>query len=178
MFQTSKMFAFAFATAVAIPALAGAAPVLFASSVGVNQNYSFAEVIRPGDAIEFRFTALDDFKIASFSMSGTGTNAEADVRDIRFGLTEPASSFFTTVSSVGVTAAGFGFLPGMSYAMGDVFSVFFTDGITNDVGLTLSFDTMPVAPIPLPAAGLLLGPVLLAGAAAALRRRKSARTAV
>lgn len=172
------MFAFAFATAVTIPALAGAASVTFSSSVAANQNYSFAEVIRPGDAIEFRFTALDDFKIISFSVSGTGTNAEDDVRDIRFGLVDPASQAFTTVSSVGNSAAGFGFLPGMTYAMGDVFSVFFTDGITNDVGLTLSFDTAPVAAVPLPAAGLLLGPVLLAGAAAALRRRKSARASV
>lgn len=172
------MFAFAFATAVAIPALAGAASVTFSEQIAANQNYSFAKVISPGDAIEFRFTALDDFKIVSFSVSGTGTNTEDDVRDIRFGLTEPTSNAFTTVSSVGSSAAGFGFLPGMTYAMGDVFSVFFTDGITNDVGLTLSFDTTAVAPIPLPAAGLLLGPVLLAGAAAALRRRKSARASV
>jgi len=174
MFMHARLVVLVSAAVATMPTLANAAAVVFNNDIGAGQNHSFTAVIKPGDSIEFRFTALDDFKIDSFAVSGTGTSAEADVRDVRFGLSLPASGLFSTVSSVGDAAAGFGFITGMAYVMDDVFSVFFEDGITEEVGLTLSFDTTAVAAVPLPAAGLLLAPVLLAGAASAFRRRKAA----
>jgi hypothetical protein len=172
MFGFAKPVLLAAFVAVSVPTLAAAASVVIQDQISVGVDYSFAEVISPGDTIEFRFTPLTGLKINSFSVSGTGTNAEDDVRDIRFGLSNPPAEIFSSVDSVGETAAGFGFIDGGIWNKGSVFSIFFSDGIDNDVGLTLSFET---SPIPLPAAGLLLGPVVLAAGAAALRRRKAHR---
>lgn len=124
--------------------------------------------------MDFRFTVLEDLRIPEFSLSGTGKNGEADVEDIRFGFVEPVTNQFTTVSSVGGAAAGFGFLDGMTFDTGSMFSVIFEDGITDDVAVTVSFGTESISPIPLPATGLLLAPFLLAGGIIGLRRRKAA----
>ena len=95
---------------------------------------------------------------------------------IRFGFVEPLTSEFTQIFSIGSVAAGIGFLNGGTFDVGQMFSVIFDDGITNDVAVTLSFGT-DVSAVPLPATGLLLAPFLLAGGIAGWRRRKSARTA-
>lgn len=178
MFSHAMKHAVAAALAVVLPAMANAATVVVPNSISVNGQYSFAHVISPGETVQFLFTVLDDLTIDSFSVAGTGTNGGSDIRDIAFGMMQPVTQHFSSVSAVGQAAAGFGFLTGGTFAMGDVFSVFFQDGITDDVGLTLSFETVAVAPVPLPAAGMMLAPVLLVGGAAALRRRKATRSKV
>ncbi|MFN3972079.1 MAG: hypothetical protein ACK4GO_03090 [Gemmobacter sp.] len=170
------MFLLATAAAVAMPALANAAVVVFTNTLVADENYTFATVIQPGDSIEYRFTVLENLNIPQFSMSATGNNAEADVREIRFGFMQPVTGMFTTIQSIGSVAAGFGFMEGASFSAGDMFAVIFQDGITNDVSLTLSFGT-EVSAVPLPATGLLLAPFLLAGGIAGWRRRKSAQVA-
>ena len=144
-------------------------------TLNVDESYSYARVLQPGDTLQYRFTVLDDLKIKTFAMSATGTDAEADVRSIRFGFMEPLTGKFTFVQSIGSIAAGLGFLDGKSFEAGSVFKIIFKDGITNDVGLTLSFNT--VAAVPLPATGLLLAPFLLVGGLAGWRRRKAALAA-
>jgi hypothetical protein len=160
--------------AVVAPFMASAAVVL-PYDVNVGVNYAYAQVISPGGDVEFKFTVLDDVKIASFAVTGAGTgssnlNAENDVRDIMYGFALPATDSFSTVMSNNNTAFGGGFLPGGTFKAGTSFSIFFQDGIINDVALGLSFKTTPV---PLPAAGMLLAPVLVAGGIAAARRRKA-----
>lgn len=172
MFTHARMFVFATATAVIAPALTNAATVTFENVVNVNENYSYAHVIEPGSSVEFRFTALDELYIKEFSVSATGTNAEADIRDVRFGMVEPLTGLFTTIESIGSVSAGISFIAGMKFDIGSIFSVIFEDGITNDVAVTLSFATESVSPIPLPAAGFLLAPILLLGGVIGARRRK------
>ncbi|MCW1917505.1 hypothetical protein NX862_01935 [Rhodobacter sp. KR11] len=174
MLSHGKAFLLATATATAIffPVCSQAATILRLNALTANQTFTGAEVIRPGDTLEFRFTALEDLMIDAFSLSGTGNNTEADLRDIRFGLTLPPTGFFNPVSSDGTAAAGIGFLTGGTFLMGSVFSIYFQDGISDDVGITLSFRTDPVA-VPLPAAGLLLAPMMGLAGVVARRRRKA-----
>lgn len=130
-------------------------------------DYSFVRVIAPGDDLEFRFAAPDGGKIESFPVSGTGTNAEDGVHDVRFGLTSPPTEMLSEAPLTGKLRGGFGCLDGSTWDRKSGCSFFFGDGIDPDAGLTLSFET---SPIPLPASGLLLGPVLLAVAARAEAR--------
>jgi hypothetical protein len=171
------MLVLATAAAISIPSLANSAVIVFNNTLSADQNYSYANVIQPGDMLEYRFSVLEELLIENFSVSATGNNAEADVEDIRFGFVEPLTGLFTTIQSIGTVAAGVGFLDGMTFAVGSVFSVIFDDGITNDVAVTLSFGTETVSPVPLPATGLLLAPFLLAGGIAGWRRRRAAQAA-
>lgn len=166
------MFLLATATAVSMPALASAAVITYDNNVSLNQNYSFSGVIAPGDDLQFRFTVLDDLFIPNFAVSASGNDAKADVEEIRFGLIQPVTGEFTLIEAVGDVASGLGFIEGMAFDAGDMFSVFFSDGIENDVAVTVSFGSEALSPVPLPAGGLLMVPFLLAGGIAAWRRRK------
>lgn len=170
MFANSKAFLLAAVTAVVTPAFAHAATV----SLVANQNYTFAEVISPDETLEFRFEVSEDLMIANYSVSGTGTNTGVDLETITFGFSQPTSDGFDVIQVQGNAAAGIGFLEGRTWRAGDMFSIFVEDGIRNDVGITLSFATESIAPIPLPATALMLAPVLLGGGLVAMRRRKTA----
>jgi hypothetical protein len=169
--------------AVVAPLMASAAVLSYYVDVGVS--YAYGTTISPGGHVAFRFIALDDIRIRSFAISATASGTDAaeamdDIADVTFGFTSSPSNKFTTIGSSGNVAFGGGFLlPSDSASPSDsffdvckncVFFIHFEDGITNDVGLALSFAT---APIPLPAAGMLLAPVLVAGGIAAARRRKA-----
>jgi hypothetical protein len=171
------MLLLATATAITMPALANAAAIVFNETVSADENYSFAAVIAPGDSLEWSFTVLEDLVIETFSVSGTGTDAGDDLAAVTFGMFQPTTGTYLMIETIGNVAAGLGFIDGASFLAGDMFSIFFDDGVDNDVAVTLSFGTQ-VAAIPLPATGLLLAPFLLAGGVAGLRRRKAARAAV
>lgn len=156
--------------AVAIP-LGAQTAVVSTTDLVAGQFFTGAEVLVPGNLIEFQFNVLQRLKIDQFSLSGTGNDAGADLSDVRFGFSLPTTVPFTTVTSQGSSAFAGGFLPGSVFAAGDTFSVFLSDGIINPVSLTLSFST---ATVPLPAAGLLLGPILLLGGVVARRRSRKA----
>ena len=176
MKYNSRAFALAALLAFAAPLSATAASILVVNPITAGETYTWTSVINPGDGLEFRFNVLEDLDLASFSLAATGNNGGSDVADIRFGFAMPLDGVFTTIIASGTSAAGLGFLPGASFMMGDVFSIFFEDGITDEVGVSVSFRT-DVAAVPLPATALLLGPFLLGGGFAAARRRKLARTA-
>lgn len=178
MFSKAKILMVALAAAVVSPAAATATTVNY--DLVKNTAYSIAQVILPNGDVEFAFTVKQPLKIAEFALTAstagdTVTEAVDDLDHIRFGFTVPPVDQFSTLVPYFNTAIGFGTLPGGSYARNDTFSIFVTDGIENPVGLTLSFQT---AAIPVPAAGLMLAPVLLAGGVVALRRRKAALAAV
>ena len=176
MMKHSRAFGLAALLALISPVMTQAATILFTNSIGAGQSFTGATDINPGDDVEFRFNVLQNINIGSFAFSATGNNAGADVADIKFGLVMPLTGAFTTIITSGTSAAGLGFLPGASFMMGDMFSIFFEDGVTNAVGVTVSFRT-ELAAVPLPATALLLGPFLLAGAGAVIRRRKMGRNA-
>jgi hypothetical protein len=166
---------------IAVAALLLLAPTANAATVTYNSNLSVgsivneAQVILPGDELEFRYTALEDLSIVSFALSGTGTSSGGDVEDITFGFTSPGTNSFSSIVTVGNTASGGGFLGGLSLMAGDVFSIFFSDGISNPVPLTLSFQTDPPSAIPVPASGLFLASALAGFGVFASRKRRAKR---
>lgn len=153
-----------------LPAAAGAATVTTAD-LTAGEFVSAAGVLAPGDQLEFRYNVLQDLNIASIAVSGTGNSSGLDLAAARFGYTSPATSMFTDITTDGTSTFGGGFLPGLTLLAGEMFSVFFDDGIDESIAVTLSFQTAP-APIPVPASGVLLGGVLLAIGAFAKRGRQ------
>lgn len=157
-----------------MPGLAQAVLVLFEYDIGAPGDFGYASVINPGDSLEFRFHVLVDLMIDGFSLSATGNSAEADVRDIKFGMIHPLAGAFSIFGSENNVAGAFGFLDGASFAAGQIFSIYMEDGINHPVPVTLSFETTAV---PLPAAGLLMAPFVVAAGLVSRRRRKAAAKA-
>ncbi|MFN3642384.1 MAG: hypothetical protein ACK4TB_05590 [Gemmobacter sp.] len=172
MFTKTRAFLFATVAAVMLPAVASAATVTIDNSLNANQTFSGVSLITPGGVVEFRFTVLEDLVIQSFSMVATGNNATDDLENIRYGFEQPAMNPFSLIQLDGTAAAALGFLSGGTWLAGSMFSIFFEDGIDDDVGLSLSFRTN-VPAIPLPAGIVLLAPLLLAGGMIGLRRRRA-----
>lgn len=96
-----------------------------------------------------------------------------DLGTVKFGTTYSAEDSLWTWTTPGL-AHGFGDIDFSS--VDDMFSFFVSTGETkNPIGFTVSWTTESPAPVPLPAAGLLLGAALLGmGGVAAKRRRKAA----
>ena len=156
-----------------MPGLGNAVTLLSSTDVFAEDNYSTAGIISPDETIEFRFVVKEDLRIPNFSVVGTGTDADPDLRAIMFGLTTSPRQEFSDVQNIENVSAALGFLDGGSFLAGDMFSICFGDGIDNDVGVTVSFGTDVLSPVPLPASGLLTLPLLLGGAYAGWRRRRS-----
>ncbi|WP_116134640.1 hypothetical protein [Tropicimonas sp. IMCC34043] len=161
-----------------LPAAANAATVTFDRDLYAGQFVSEGSLLYPDASIEYRYTALEDLVISSFALSATGNSSGLDVNEIRFGFSLPGTDKFTTSMVSGASSFGGAFLPGRSLTAGDVFSVFFDDGITNPVAVTLSFQPAAApAPIPVPASAVLLGSTILGfGAFASRKRRKQRRS--
>lgn len=162
------------AVMLALPFTAQAATTVYQSDVSVGEDISVAGVMRPGNNVRFRFDILDDLTIPSFSVSATGNAAGLDLSSIRYGFSKAtATNMFSTIETNGTSTFAGGFLPGFTLAAGDKFSVFFLDGISRRVALTVSFLSTAPSQVPLPAPALLL----IAGLAAmgAIGKRKSKR---
>lgn len=170
MFAKISAFLFAVALATALP-MSGRAAVV-SSDITADAAYSKTGTLTSGKSLEFKFKALEALFIDVFSLSATGTNSGKDLRKVSFGYTTPTSDYFNTVVSYGTSSFAGDFLIGALFPKGSVFSIFFEDrGIKNPVGVTVSFQT--ASPVPVPATGLLLGTVLLAGGALARRSLRS-----
>jgi hypothetical protein len=179
MFSYARMLVVAGAAAIFAPVTANAAVVQIGVDLSANTSYNLLYLLNPTDEVEYLFTVLEDLKVDTFALSGTAAaatpgEAATDVSNIAFGFTDPPSSTFSTVTDFGTSAAGFGSLAGGVFAAGDMFSIFFADGILNPVAFTVSFQTSEV---PVPAAGLLLAPMLIGGGVVAMRRRKAQNSA-
>lgn len=152
-----------------LPFAAGAATLLTAGNP-----YTQVGTLVPGGTLTFMFEVAEDLDIDFFSISATGTNAGNDLQNVRFDYDVVTDDTFDTIQVAGNAAAGFDFVPGFGpYTAGDMFSFTFKDGIRDDVGITLSFETIAPSAVPVPAAGGLLGAALI-GAGIAARRRSRA----
>lgn len=171
-----------------------ASAAVFNYDVKASSGFFHTSVVQPGESLELNFTVLDDIVVTLFAIGTTGKGAttliaENDVRAIRFGFGRPAVFSFnqpTTLISasvipvvsptLGPLALGNATMPGGTYLAGTMFSFFLDGGIQNDVILRMAFyaSPLPLPHVPLPAAGLLLGPVVLAGGYAAVRKRRAA----
>jgi hypothetical protein len=173
MFNKIKGLALAAGAAVALSAGSAAAVTV----VDVGDNVLEQQLISPGGTVEFNFQATKALRVQDFIIQAIGSNAGADVLNLEVevfgagGNSLGVSGFGDNLSVNGSQGAGTIFLQNQNLKGGETFSITVTDGIQNNIGLQLVFDA--VAPIPLPAGGLLLGSALLAGGLVA-RRRKAA----
>jgi len=139
--------------------------------IGVGEFVNVTEILTPGDTARFVFTALEALRIDGISVAATGEINE--LQQTLFGFTFPASIQFTNFFGTATSASAVGTLPGFSMAAGDMFTIFWRDGIVTPVGVSTFFQTTP---IPVPAAL----PLLAGGIAALglLRRRQSRKVAI
>ena len=154
-----------------LPFAAGAATVLTAGT-----SYTEVGELLPGGTLVFSFEVAENLDIDFFSISATGSNGGGDIRNVTFDYDTVTGDTFDLVQAAGGAGGGLDFVAGFGpYRAGDTFSFTFRDGIVDEVGITLSFETAPsVAPVPLPAAGGLLGLAVLGAGLAARRRGRAA----
>ena len=167
------------ATIFAIPMTAAAATVKQRETIRLSDvAYHFNADITPSgdkfDRMVFKFKVLDDLMIDGFDLSMSG-NVRADVRKSRYRIVFPRivgvqkSEKFSISSPIGTASP-----TGNALQAGDKFKVVFRTRADNPTSFSASFATVP-APVPVPAAGLLLLTAL--GGIAAIRRRKKAAAA-
>ena len=141
---------------------------LAAWAVPVTEGYTtVTDQLVPGGTLQWDFEPDAMYDI-SFAVAGTG--AETDLDDVTFGFVGGSTAYnFTDISST-IPSRADGTLPALSTA--SPFSIFFSDGIDHNVGITLTLfaSAMDTPEVPLPASGLLL--VAGLGGVAALRKRK------
>ena len=135
-----------------LPIEAYAVTVSHSANLVSGQLVNEASTLSPGDEIQYIYNVLEAFSISSIALSATSTFAGEDIAHVRFGYTSPGTTVYTTITEVGSSSFGGGFLPGLTVAAGDVFSAFFSDGITRPITVGLSFNTKAITAVPLPAA--------------------------
>lgn len=120
--------------------------------------------------ILFDCTIAGDLFINVFALAGTGL--PDDLADVTFRFTKPKADRFSVTTQSGISA-GTLFLPWSTYAVGDFIRLIFDDGVSQPIGVGVSFGTS-VAPVPLPAAGGILLFTIVGGAEAAMCQRAMA----
>lgn len=162
------------ALAALVPAFANASVIL--ASPGANTDIGAGNlvlggvIVQPGGANFFAFTATEALSIDSIAFTLNGFS-ETDLLNVEWGVNGLTSS----LAPGDIDDNGFLFVGtqiekvNLTFSAGDTFSILVEDGITEAVDFDFTFRT---AVVPVPAAGLLLGSLLLGGAA--LARRKAA----
>ena len=152
------------AAMLAVPAMASAV------TVSAGDFNSLTQTLVQGGVVTFTFTAAEDI-ILSFSAAGTGK--AIDLGNVSFGSYHGELTW-DSVTTFGNLSSAVGTLASVTLAAGETYTVNFYDGITAAVGITLSYfaEAVPTpAPVPLPAAGLMLAGAV--GTLAMARRRKA-----
>ena len=160
-----KTTALAAVAALALPLSAGAATTL---NVGDSDTNAFT--LNSGDTASFAYTPTSNMRISIVTTSGTDTAAAANLMKILFGV-NGATQHFSTYSIPDSTASAEGQIA--TFTTSSPFTIDFSAfGTSSKVSLGYSFNTFSVSTVPVPAAGIMLGGVMLAGGAFA-RRKKS-----
>lgn len=155
------------AAALALPASATTTINVQAGSWGTE----VADLV-PGGTVLYTFTFVPD-SLLSFYFSFSASGFAEDIANASYGFLDGEHHSFTNIQKNGPLFAGTGAL---SFTTDQEFTIGFFDGIQNDLGTTLTYyvSAGQVAPVPVPAAGL-----LLAGAVGGLgyvaRRRRADR---
>ena len=169
----------AVAGALTVASLTGASA---ATTVTANENYiSVGGVVNaPNGSYQYDYVAGEDVTIDEFALSAVG-NTESDIESIQasFVPTTGETVVLEAISNGSSSVAfGGGFLSGLSLMAGESFSILFeviSGGmLASNVGVQVAFDTVDVAPVPVPAAGGLLVTALGAAGFAFRRRSKTA----
>lgn len=171
--QTYMKTLVAAATVAMLPMTASAVTV--GEDIFAGGSYTNVGELFPNDTLDFSFDVQEALDIETISIAATGTNGGLDLGAVTFSYNGGPSQSFGTINNFGGVGAAFSFIPGGGpFAAGDTVTISFLDGIVRKVGVTVSFDTAEIAPIPLPAAGLMLLTVLAGGTAVARRKAKTA----
>ena len=172
---------FALAAAVFLPVAANAVTLTESYTLTANEGYAFAEVLNQKgaaqkyDRIEYTFTAGEDLMVNVLGVTATGTNDGNDIRELLFGIGMADTAFGEDeISTSGETATAETFVPFNKFlSANDMFTfIFDIEDTKNPVSVGLSFET-GATEVPVPAAGLLLGSVLLGGSFLARRKNKA-----
>jgi hypothetical protein len=154
------------ALATVLPVAAHAAPL----PIFVGQIVSDDVDLLPGATASFEFEAAEDMRIKAISYTLNGVSA-ADLLNVDFGVNTANDSL-----SPGQVTSGGGLAEGgkisfvnLDLMLGDTFTIEVNDGVANPVNFDFVF--VPTQ-VPVPAAGLLLGSLLLGGGAVARRKSK------
>ena len=180
MFSFNKTTFLAAAIAVAMPLAASAATVDI--DIAANAIETDTGVLEVGQSLVFKYTAIEALDILGISLAAT-SDTVANIVQVTFDYAATTGDTFSFTQNFGSVAAGLDSILGANlpnpFAIGDMLSVsFLSNGIDQDVGITATISTGDasdnVPPVPVPAAGLLLGSALLAGGAVARRKKKQA----
>jgi hypothetical protein len=176
-FELKKLMAAA-AIAVVAPMAAGAAVIPDDRGITGGAFYDFGGFL-PGFASEtYTFTADEDLFVSGISFSGTD-DAPSTLEALMFSVNGIMKSFDSIGGGDGSAGfGGFGSLNGdFNVASGSTINFGFSSSSPNQAGIAFSFrtgDGFSQTPIPVPAAGVLLGGLMAAGAFAARRKAKKA----
>lgn len=165
------------ALALVLPVAANAA-VINAVGGGVNNDIGVDDlvlggvVLSPGDSDTWKFTnaATSAIKVQAVAYTLNGFS-QGDLLNVDFGVNAADQNLIPAeiVSGGGVFAGERIQTVNLTLAPGEMFTILVNDGLTDEVDFDFTFRTSVV---PVPAAGLLLGTVLLGGGL--LARRKAA----
>lgn len=162
-------------TAALVAAMAVGATTASAATVSETLSpssfFTSAQNVAAGETFTYTFTASSPLRVLDeLSAAATGTNG--DLRDnAQIGLNSGLSSFASVTTTDGSARATSAFA-GFNLAKDESFTFTFDNtGGENVIGTSLSFTT---APVPVPAAGLLLLTLMAGGGALARRKAKKA----
>lgn len=149
----------------ALPVTASAVTISVGENIDVGQDYSYSYTMDPGTTdIDFAFTADSDLEISNFVVSSSGSLL-ADIQSLRYGTVTPPVTPLSAAGADGA-AGSLDFFAGVDMDLGDIVDLYISGTFTNQTSVTLSFSTKASSitpPVPLPAAGLLLGTALVGG---------------
>ncbi|HEY0212459.1 MAG TPA: VPLPA-CTERM sorting domain-containing protein [Paenirhodobacter sp.] len=122
--------------------------------------------LSPGGSILYTFFAEED---VTLTVAYAVTGLIGDLNNVSYGTAEHENSF-TQYTGLGAVFAGFATIE-YTLSSGETLSLGFFDGITRNVGTSLTYSVTSIPSVPLPAAGfLMLGGLAALGAVA--KRRK------
>ena len=127
------------------------------------------QTLAAGSTLQIVVTALQSLKLAPVALRVTG-HAD-DLAALRFGYSSPTTESLRPIQGLGPAAVGFGSLPGVVMAAGNVLTVHFDGRREGPVTISARFD--PVA-LPVPA-GLPLLVIALGGLGLARVRARRPR---